>query len=249
MNSRTEVAHRRADSVVTQAAAIVLAGLVIWTKSIQPADHQPEHTAPAPEYVAITPSPITFTPVQEDQSECLAEALYYEARGEGTEGEKAVAEVVLQRTRDRNYPHTICGVVYEGAVPHNRGCQFTFACDGALKRPKEPTTWVRARNLADAIVSGAVRLADQTGHAMYYHKVGIEPAWADSMIKTAQIGNHIFYRRDPHPHDRVPEVKAQLEQVVQSNDEPGVDVQEQPSQPSGEVETQVETASTVSQGA
>src|SRR5436305_14473662 len=89
MNSRTEVAHRRADSVVTQAAAIVLAGLVIWTKSIQPADHQPEFTAPAPEYVAITPSPITFTPVQEDQAECLAEALHQEALRQGNEGEKA----------------------------------------------------------------------------------------------------------------------------------------------------------------
>ena len=144
MISRTESAHRRADGVVTRAAAIVLAGLVIWTKSVPHTDHQPQQPAPAPAYVAITPSPIAFAPVQEDQSECLAEALYYEARGEGTEGEKAVAEVVLQRMRDRNYPHTICGVIYEGVQPHNRACQFSFACDGALRRPPLPRRWGRA---------------------------------------------------------------------------------------------------------
>jgi spore germination cell wall hydrolase CwlJ-like protein len=250
MINRTEAAYRRADSVVTRAAAIVLAGLVVWTKSIQPTDHQPQPpqpTAPAPAFVAITPSPITFAPVQEDQSECLAEALYYEARGEGTEGEKAVAEVVLQRTRDKNYPHTICGVVYEGAQPHARGCQFSFACDGALRKPKEPTTWMRVRHLADAIMSGAVRLAGETGHALYYHKVGIEPAWADTMVKTVQIGNHIFYRRDPHARERMQEAKAQLEPVVQTD---AADVaQDAAVQPSQEVESEVETADAVGQGA
>ena len=248
MISRTESAHRRADTVLTRAAAMVLAGLVIWTKSFQYTDYSPPPAPQAPAYVAITPSPIVFAPVQEDQSECLAEALYYEARGEGTEGEKAVAEVVLQRMRDRNYPHTICGVVYEGVQPHNRACQFSFACDGALRRPKEPTTWMRVRHLAEAIESGAVRLAGQTGHAIYYHKVGIEPAWAETMIKTTQIGNHIFYRRDPHARERMKEDKMGVEAVVQS-DADGADVQEPAVQPSEEIETQVETPDTVSQGA
>jgi spore germination cell wall hydrolase CwlJ-like protein len=124
----------------------------------------------------------------------LAEVLYYEARGEGIEGEKAVAEVVLQRTHNRNYPETVCGVVHEGVQEGRRDCQFSFACDGSLRRPKERAAWTRMRMLAERIMSGAVKLGNATGRAIAYHSVDVTPVWADTMQKTAQIGNHVFYR-------------------------------------------------------
>ena len=131
------------------------------------------------------------------QAECRAEVMYYEARGEGIEGEKAVAEVVLQRTRDRDYPSTVCGVTYDGVQPDRRDCQFSFACDGTLRRPKDRYAWQRVRLLAEKILTGMVRLTGQTGHAVAYHSVDVTPLWAQTMLKTAQIGNHVFYRRDP----------------------------------------------------
>lgn len=201
MIDRVEVAHRRADCVLHYATAIVLTGLVVWTK-FDPYTINQQTDILIPSQIAVTPAAAVFAPsysyAEVDQSECLAEALYYEARGEGTEGEKAVAEVVLQRTRDANYPHTICGVVYEGVQPNRKDCQFSFACDGALRKPKERGTWQNVRLLADKIVTGAVKLAGQTGHAIAYHSVDVDPAWADEMVETAQIGNHIFYRRDPN---------------------------------------------------
>ena len=212
MIDRVETAHRRADCVLNYTAAIVLTGLVVWTKFDQytvnlPADLALSNLPAAfsfsiPAAVTVTPMAAAFEPNRAvavaDQSECLAEVLYYEARGEGTEGEKAVAEVVLQRTRDAYYPHTICGVVYEGVQPDRKDCQFSFACDGALRKPKERGTWQHVRVLADKILSGAVKLAGETGHAIAYHSVDVAPAWADEMIETVQIGNHIFYRRDPN---------------------------------------------------
>ena len=201
MIDRVGAAHRRADCVLYYTAAIVLTGLVVWTKVDQYTFNQPTDFR-IPVAVAITPMAAAFEPSRPfpvaDQSECLAEVLYYEARGEGTEGEKAVAEVVLQRTRDAYYPHTICDVVYEGVQPDRKDCQFSFACDGALRKPKERGTWQNVRLLADRILSGAVKLAGQTGHAIAYHSVDVDPAWSDDMIETAQIGNHVFYRRDPN---------------------------------------------------
>lgn len=212
MIDRVRAAHRRADCVLNYTVAIVLTGLVVWTKFDQytvslPADlalsNLPaQFSFSVPDAVTITPMVAAFEPNRSfahvDQSECLAEVLYYEARGEGTEGEKAVAEVVLQRTRDAYYPHTICGVVYEGVQPDRKDCQFSFACDGALRKPKERGAWQHVKLLADKILSGAVKLAGETGHAIAYHSVDVDPAWADEMVETTQIGNHIFYRRDPN---------------------------------------------------
>jgi spore germination cell wall hydrolase CwlJ-like protein len=126
---------------------------------------------------------------------CLADAMYYEARGEGAAGEEAIAEVVFHRTRASGYPHSICGVVYEGASL--RRCQFSFACNGETDRPKEPEAWYRARMLAAKILAGAVPLADVTEGAISFHAVDAQPGWDEHLERTIQIGNHIFYRRAP----------------------------------------------------
>jgi hypothetical protein len=140
-------------------------------------------------------SELTLLRILRDQ-QCLAEAMYYEARGEGREGQEAIAEVVFHRMKAPGYPRTICGVVYQGAE-RGHGCQFSFACDGELQLPKSFAAWTRARLLAAKIMAGAVHLGDITGDAISFHASEILPDWADTMERTIQIGNHVFYRPMP----------------------------------------------------
>jgi hypothetical protein len=130
------------------------------------------------------------------EQRCLAEAMYYEARGEGEVGEKAIAEVVFHRMKTPGYPHSVCGVVYERAAP-GHGCQFTFTCDGALEAPRRAGAWLHAKHLAARILSGFVRLENETEGAVSFHAANIEPGWGDGLVRTIQIGNHVFYRRAP----------------------------------------------------
>jgi spore germination cell wall hydrolase CwlJ-like protein len=122
---------------------------------------------------------------------CLTQAVYYEAAGEGDDGGRAVAQVVLNRMRHPGYPASVCGVVYQGAE-RTTGCQFTFACDGALQRTPVPGWWDRARKIAEQALAG--RVFAPVGHATHYHADYVLPYWADSLDKSAQIGRHIFYR-------------------------------------------------------
>jgi len=126
------------------------------------------------------------------QHRCLAEAIYYEARGEGAAGEKAVAEVVLNRLHSGAYGHSICQVVYEGAP--RLGCQFSFACDGSRYKSRSPADWRSAERLAARILTGEEMLTNATGEAINYHAVQVSPVWSKRLIPTAQIGNHMFYR-------------------------------------------------------
>jgi spore germination cell wall hydrolase CwlJ-like protein len=131
------------------------------------------------------------------QGNCLADAMYYEARGEGRAGQVAIAEVVYNRMRSGNYPRTICGVVYEGSRLHT-GCQFSFTCSGDMARRKSAVVWRRTQRLALQIVTGIVQLGDTTGGALSFHAEAVQPAWSDTMARTTQIGHHIFYR--PYRH-------------------------------------------------
>jgi hypothetical protein len=138
------------------------------------------------------------------QHRCLAEAMYYEARGEGEKGEMAVAEVVFHRLQGGGYGRSICAVVYEGAP--KTGCQFSFACDGSRSRSKSPEEWRRAEVLAARILAGELALSDVTGDAMNYHAAYMRPIWAGKLIRTAQIGNHVFYR-PPGASDIAPSLR------------------------------------------
>jgi hypothetical protein len=123
--------------------------------------------------------------------ECLTQAVYYEAASEGPEGQRAVAQVVLNRMRHPGFPSTVCGVVYQGSqLP--TGCQFTFTCDGSLARTPIPSVWAQARQIASQALDGRVDAA--VGHATHYHADYVVPYWADSLLKQVQIGHHIFYR-------------------------------------------------------
>jgi hypothetical protein len=122
---------------------------------------------------------------------CLAQAVYYEAAGEGVDGGRAVAQVVLNRLRHPGYPSTVCGVVYEGA-DRMTGCQFSFACDGSMQRIPIPWLWTRSRQIAEEALAGKVFVP--IGHATHYHADYVLPYWADSLDKSVQVGRHIFYR-------------------------------------------------------
>jgi hypothetical protein len=125
------------------------------------------------------------------ETSCLAEAIYYEARGEGMLGERAIAEVVVRRTHRMGFPHSICGVVHQGV---GASCQFSFVCDGTLDRPKAVGEWRRAVGLATRIITGAVPLTNLTDGAISFHAARIEANWP-GLVRTVQIGNHVFYRR------------------------------------------------------
>lgn len=122
---------------------------------------------------------------------CLTQAVYYEAALEPLEGQEGVAQVVLNRVRDPNYPSTVCGVVYQGAE-RTTGCQFSFTCDGALSRAPIAWAWTRAARVAERALAGHV--ATRVGTATHYHADYVHPWWSPTLAKITQVGAHIFYR-------------------------------------------------------
>lgn len=153
------------------------------------------NSAEAGESVITAAPPFRFQPASADDRRramrCLTQAVYYEAALEPDEGQLAVAQVILNRVRDPNYPDSICGVVYQGA-DRNTGCQFTFTCDGALARPPMAWAWTRAEKVAERALAGEV--AKLVGSATHYHADYVRPWWAPSLTKVSQVGAHIFYR-------------------------------------------------------
>jgi spore germination cell wall hydrolase CwlJ-like protein len=123
---------------------------------------------------------------------CLAEAVYFEARGETVRGQIAVAQVVLNRAFSGFYPRTVCGVVYQNAHRY-LACQFTFACDGVRDAITEPAAWHRARSIAAGSLDGKLWLRD-VGRATHYHAYWVRPHWVREMAKLQKLGVHTFYR-------------------------------------------------------
>lgn len=125
---------------------------------------------------------------------CLTEAIYYEARSESEDGQRAVAQVVLNRVRHISYPNSVCGVVYQGSE-RRTGCQFSFTCDGSMARGvTDGASWARAERIAASALRGSV--FRPVGLSLNYHTTAIRPYWAPSLVRHTVIGAHIFYR---HP--------------------------------------------------
>ncbi len=214
MTKNLRLVLRRADRALIGAGMLALAVAATGCAAIRYYPHTEElataiHPAPVPasrvtlalpasfDMLSVVPTPKPSPAEMAKQQilaehRCLAEALYYEARGEGVEGQEAIAEVVIHRMHDRNFPHTICGVVYQGAG--HRGCQFSFTCDGELNEPKSRYAWYEAQLVAARIMTGEIQLHDITEDAVNFHAVYVQPDWANHMVRTIQIGNHIFYR-------------------------------------------------------
>ena len=123
-------------------------------------------------------------------TDCLAAAVLFEA-GDDAVGERAVAQVVLNRLRHPAFPKTVCGVVFQGQE-RSTGCQFTFTCDGALRRRPSEGGWRRAREIAAAALAGSVY--KPVGHATHYHTDWVVPYWSSSLDKIAAVGTHLFFR-------------------------------------------------------
>ncbi len=201
-------------------AAAIAAGGVAWsTPSLEGIETAPTaHTAPAPPPLLIRniapdqalavnsniplasgPNPVAapFSLGNVDDwtrasaLDCLASAVYYEAGNQGSDGEKAVAQVVLNRVRHPAFPSSVCGVVYQGSTQAT-GCQFTFTCDGSLERRPDADGWARAKRIAEAALNGTV--FGPVGLATHYHADYVVPYWASTMAKNAVIGAHLFYR-------------------------------------------------------
>ena len=123
--------------------------------------------------------------------ECLTMAVYYEAASESLDGQRAVAQVVMNRVRHPSYPNTVCGVVFQGSQ-RSTGCQFSFTCDGSLARRPSIAAWTKARRVASAALGGFVFAP--VGLATHYHTTAIYPYWAASLTPVGTIGAHRFYR-------------------------------------------------------
>ena len=123
--------------------------------------------------------------------QCLTTAIYYEAASEPDAGQRAVAQVILNRARHSAFPATVCGVVFQGS--ERAGCQFSFACDGSMARgTPSKSYWLRAMRVAVAALNGHVMA--EVGTATHYHTYAVTPSWNRSLVMTAAIGAHFFHR-------------------------------------------------------
>jgi spore germination cell wall hydrolase CwlJ-like protein len=142
--------------------------------------------------------PRRYTTYSERQLRCLAEGMYFEARGEPLSGQLGVGRVILNRVQSSNYPDTICGVVYQNDHMPNR-CQFSFACDGKPDRISEKTVWAHVRGYAawllanDPDGTNEYQVLASLADATHYHADYVKPRWAQFFSLTARIGRHIFY--------------------------------------------------------
>ena len=128
-----------------------------------------------------------------EQWRCLAEALYFEARGETVKGQFAVAEVIRNRVKSDRYPASFCGVIRQG-TGRKYQCQFTYTCDGNKEVIREPQAYARVAKVARAVMDG--RAAELTNGATHYHTTAVRPRWSKVFERTAHIGKHYFYRED-----------------------------------------------------
>ena len=214
--SRLWRAHPR-EVVGTGLLGVVATATVISTVAISPGTNAPKAVPPAPPPlilkqvapdqavklnaeipVASGPNPAAAPFVFKGTSQaraqalnCLASAVYYEAGNQDENGERAVAQVVLNRVRHPAFPASVCGVVYEGST-RPTGCQFTFTCDGSLNRQPDADGWKRAIKVADEALSGSVY--GPVGWATHYHADYVLPYWASTLAKNAIVGAHLFYR-------------------------------------------------------
>jgi N-acetylmuramoyl-L-alanine amidase len=131
-----------------------------------------------------TPAAAQDEPTERDTA-CLAEAVYYEARGTSDRSRAAVAHVVLNRTEHDEFPDDVCGVIADR-------CQFSYRCNGRPERLADPADRAEAFRTAEAVLTGAA--PDPTGGALFFHAARIGPGWFNTRPRVAEIGGHIFYR-------------------------------------------------------
>ena len=147
-----------------------------------------------------------FTEEDKPEMWCLAQNIYYEARGSNRADRMAVADVVINRVQHTYYPNTICKVVKQGKkkpswkdpnkmVMVRNACQFSWYCDGKADIPQDMDAWVEAQQIAyNMLIHSDAR--GVTEGATHYHADYVEPSWAKDFHLVGRIGVHIFYRWD-----------------------------------------------------
>lgn len=150
--------------------------------------------ATAPQTITYTNAFLASQPTASGNAQwrCLAEALYFEARGESVEGMFAVGEVILNRVDNARFPNTLCAVINQG-TGRKYACQFTYTCDGHAEVIHEPAAWARVGKVARLLIDGAPRTL--TNGATHYHTRAVNPNWAQVYSRTTTIGSHHFYRQ------------------------------------------------------
>ena len=124
-----------------------------------------------------------------EEQGCLTTAIYHEARGETLEGQIAVAQVIINRVLNADFPNSICGVVYQ----RKKICQFSFACDATKKRSIQQESWDQAQMIVTNFMRGNIWLSD-IANATYFHTQSVSPAWRKSFCRLKQVGSHVFYK-------------------------------------------------------
>jgi N-acetylmuramoyl-L-alanine amidase len=139
---------------------------------------------PAASRAAADPAPLNVTAVPAGDRTCLAEAIYFEARGTSREGQAAVAHVVLNRAESPKFPSSVCGVIADR-------CQFSYRCNGRSNAPSDRRAHTEALRIAEAVLSGA---PDPTNGALFFHSSRVAPGWFNTRRRVGAFGGNIFYR-------------------------------------------------------
>ncbi|WP_240700147.1 cell wall hydrolase [Sphingomonas gei] len=201
---RSAQPEKRQPAVTAQAAgvAVKLPGIDAPLPAVEPLELKPLPASDARAINAAVPFSTLPNPAARKfiaggstadivrATDCLAAAVLYEA-GDDAVGERAVAQVVLNRVRHPAFPHTVCGVVFQGSE-RKTGCQFTFTCDGAMTRMPPPAAWARARAIAAQALAGNVFAS--VGLATHYHTDWVVPYWSSSLDKVTAVKTHLFFR-------------------------------------------------------
>jgi len=142
--------------------------------------------------VAVPRVPALAGPAEYQSLECMALNIYWEARSESRNDQRAVGHVTLNRMMSPEFPNTICDVVHQGGEDVRYGCQFHWWCDGKPDEPQNPIAWQEAIEIARRVLTGTD--PDPTEGALFFHNDGVSPEWASARVRTVQIGTHIYYR-------------------------------------------------------
>ena len=187
------------DTLAMLGAVVVLT--VVSMFAYNESDDTPIDAVEVTQTVEIIPSWYDFA---HEETECLATNIYFEARGESYEGQKAVAFVTLNRVESNKFPNDICSVVYQAKhsdwwaehkdrlVPIRNKCQFSWYCDGKSDRIRNSSDYQRLYTLAAEVITG--RHEDNTDGALWYHANYVRPDWRLTYAKTVDIDDHIFYK-------------------------------------------------------
>lgn len=130
---------------------------------------------------------------------CMAEAIYFESRGETALGQLAVGITIKNRFQSRRYPDNICEVVRQGRYfrgsPLRDQCQFSYFCDGKPERITDFKAWEKALGLASLVLSSRVEIAGLEG-VTHYHSVKVTPRWSNKLRYKTTVGRHLFYVKE-----------------------------------------------------